>query len=154
MALKVERTSPTSLVVTRAFAAPPALVWKAHTDPALIQRWCLGPDGWEMPLCEMNPIPGGSFRYEFKEVATGNGFAITGKIEVVEAPHRMVHIETMHLPDPTPPARIETRFEATDTGTRMVMTMEVEEAASMDAMVATGMTDGMEQTYSRLDGML
>ena len=39
MPLNVERTSPTTLKVTRRFAAPPQAVWDAHMDPALIRQW-------------------------------------------------------------------------------------------------------------------
>jgi hypothetical protein len=39
------------IVVTRPFAAPPEFVFRAHIEPALIQQWMLGPEGWSMPLC-------------------------------------------------------------------------------------------------------
>ena len=49
MTLKTERDR--NVVVTRRFAAPPEVVYRAHTDPALIKKWMLGPEGWTMPLC-------------------------------------------------------------------------------------------------------
>ena len=33
------------VVVTRRFAASPEAVYRAHTEPRLIQKWLLGPDG-------------------------------------------------------------------------------------------------------------
>ena len=60
----------------------------------------------------------------------------------------------MLLPDPTPENRVETRFDPEGTGTRMTMTMSVADAATMEAMVATGMTDGMEASYARLEQTL
>jgi hypothetical protein len=39
------------VVVTRRFAAPPEAVYRAHTDPKLVQKWMLGPEGWSMPVC-------------------------------------------------------------------------------------------------------
>ena len=47
------------VVVTRRFAAPPEMVFRAHTEPDLIQQWLLGPDGWSMPVCITDPRPGG-----------------------------------------------------------------------------------------------
>ena len=41
----------THVIVTRHFNAPPAVVYRAHTEPALLQKWLLGPDGWTMPVC-------------------------------------------------------------------------------------------------------
>ncbi len=49
MTLKTE--GDTHIVVTRRFAAPPEAVFRAHTDPQLIQQWLLGPEGWTMPVC-------------------------------------------------------------------------------------------------------
>ena len=62
------------VVVTRHFAAPPEAVYRAHTDPALVQKWMLGPEGWTMPVCQMDPRPGGKFRYEW---SNGKGRAFT-----------------------------------------------------------------------------
>src|SRR5215471_21833564 len=53
------------VVVTRRFAAPPEAVYRAHTDPKLLQKWLLGPDGWTMPVCISDPRPGGKIRYEW-----------------------------------------------------------------------------------------
>ena len=57
MTLKVE--GDTHVVVTRHFAAPPEAIYRAHTDPALVQKWMLGPPGWTMPVCQLDPRPGG-----------------------------------------------------------------------------------------------
>ena len=151
MTLTVDRTSPTTLVCSRYFNAPPERVWAAHTRPDLLMKWQTGPDGWSMPECEVDLRPGGHMRLVWREDATGNGFHLTARIEVCEPPHRMVHVETMHLPDPTPENRVETRFDPEGPGTRMTMTMQVDAPEIMEAMIATGMTDGMEASYARLD---
>ena len=39
------------IVVKRWFDAPPEAVYRAHTEPELIQQWMLGPEGWTMPVC-------------------------------------------------------------------------------------------------------
>jgi uncharacterized protein YndB with AHSA1/START domain len=140
----------TVIVVTRRFAAPPAEVFRAHVEPALLQQWCLGPDGWTMPVCVSDARPGGAIRYEWQN-DDGHGFHLTGEFVVVEAPHRLVHIERMHLPDPTPDNRVETTFTADGDGTLMVMRMNLPDAATRAAMLATGMADGMEVSYARLD---
>src|SRR5690606_39998563 len=63
-----------------------------------------------------------------------------------------VHVERFHMPDPTPDNHVETRFEADASGgTRMIMTMTVDNAETMEAMIATGMTEGMEASYRRLE---
>jgi uncharacterized protein YndB with AHSA1/START domain len=148
--LTLQREGDHIVVITRRFAAPPADVFRAHTEPALLQQWCLGPDGWTMPVCVCEARPGGKIRYEWSD-GKGAGFHLTGEFVVVEPPHRIVHIERMHLPDPTPDNRIETTFTADGAGTLMVMRMTLPDRATREAMLATGMEHGMEAGYARLD---
>jgi len=140
------------VVVTRRFAAPPEAVYRAHTEPKLIQTWMLGPPGWTMPACTSEPRPGGKIRFEWSD-GQGNGFHLTG--EYIElAPHsRIVHVERMHLPDPTPDNHVETKFTPDGAGTLLTVRMTLPDADIRSAMLATGMEHGMEASYERLDAM-
>ena len=112
-----------------------------------------------MPVCINDARPGGELRWEWAN-DEGAGFHVTGTYEVVEPPQgsrpgRIVHVERMHLgpdgPDPTPDNHIETTFAADGSGTLLTVVMRVDTPEAMEAMIATGMTDGMETTYSRID---
>jgi uncharacterized protein YndB with AHSA1/START domain len=138
------------IVITRRFAAPPQDVYRAHVEPALLQQWCLGPDGWTMPVCIFEAKPGGKMRYEWAN-SDGRSFFLTGEIVELQPPHRIVHIERMHLPDPTPDNHVVTTFTAEGRGTLMTMRMTVPDAATREAMLATGMDRGMEESYARLE---
>lgn len=140
------------VVVTRRFKASPEAVYRAHTEPALIQKWLLGPDGWTMPVCINEARPGGRIRYEWSD-GQGNGFYLTGEYIALEPFSRIEHVERMHMPDPCPDNHVETRFEADGTGTLMTMRMTVPDAATRKAMLSTGMEHGMEASYARLDAM-
>ena len=67
---------------------------------------------------------------------------------------KIVHVERMHLPDPTPDNHIETNFEAVGTGTLMTMRMTLPDAQTRKAMLSTGMEHGMEASYVRLESMI
>lgn len=151
--LSVKSEGDRYVIVTRHFAARPELVYRAHTDTALIQRWMLGPDGWTMPACICDARPGGLIRYEWSN-GKGGGFYLTGEFVELEPFSRIVHIERMHLPDPTPDNRIETRFDPDGAGTLMTMRMTLPSAEVRAAMLATGMEHGMEASYVRLEGMI
>jgi uncharacterized protein YndB with AHSA1/START domain len=140
------------VVVTRRFAASPETVWRAHVEPALIRKWLLGPDGWSMPVCVSEARPGGRIRYEWTD-GKGGGFHLTGEYVALEPFGRIVHVERMHLPEPTPDNRVETRFEPDGEGTLMTMRMTLPDAATRDRMLATGMGQGMEASYARLERM-
>lgn len=151
MTLKTEGDK--HVVVTRRFAAPPEAVYRAHTETALIQQWILGPDGWTMPVCISDARPGGKIRYEWAD-GKGNGFYLTGEYVELDPFRRIVHVERMHLPDPTPDNHVETTFEADGNGTLMRMRMTLPDAKTREAMLATGMEHGMEASYVRLETIL
>ena len=142
------------VVVTRHFAAKPETVYRAHTEPAIIQKWLLGPDGWTMPVCSVDPRPGGKFRYEWSN-AKGHGFHLTGEYVALEPFSRIAHVERMHLPDATPDNHVETTFEPDDAGgCWMTMRMTLPDEATRAMMLATGMERGMEASYARLEAMI
>ena len=151
MTMKTE--GETHLVVTRHFAAPPEAVYRAHTEPELIQRWLLGPEGWTMPVCVNEAKPGGRFRYVW-ENGKGQGFSITGEYLAIEPFRRIVHVERMHLPDPTPDNHVETTFEGDGGGTLMRIRMTLPDVQTRATMLASGMEQGMEASYVRLDGLM
>jgi uncharacterized protein YndB with AHSA1/START domain len=139
--------------VTRRFAAPPELLYRAHTEAALVQQWMLGPDGWTMPVCISDPRPGGQIRYEWAD-GNGRGFFLTGEFLELVPFTRIVHVERMHLPmATTPDNRVETTFVADGSGTLMTMRMTLPSADVRAAMLSTGMEHGMEASYVRLEGL-
>jgi uncharacterized protein YndB with AHSA1/START domain len=140
----------THVVVKRRFDASPEAVYRAHLDPELIRQWCLGPEGWTMPVCVNEAKPGGKIRYEWSN-GKGGGFFLTGEIVELDPPHRIVHVERMHMPDRTPDNRVVTTFVADGTGTLMTMRMSLPDGETRKAMLATGMARGMEASYARLE---
>ena len=141
------------VVVTRHFAAPPEAVYRAHTEPEIIQKWLLGPDGWTMPVCINEAKPNGKIRYEWSN-GNGRGFYLTGEYISLEPYRRTVHVERMHLPDPTPDNHVETRFDPDGTGTLMTMRMTLPDLETRTQMLATGMERGMEDSYVRLEKII
>lgn len=138
------------IVFTRRFAAPPDLVYRAHVEPELLRRWMLGPDGWTITHCVSDARPGGAIRVDW---ADGNGasFHITGHYVELQPGRRILHVERMHLPDATPDNLCETIFQAENGGTLLTLRMTLPDAESRAKMLATGMQDGMEASYARID---
>ena len=141
------------VVVTRQFAAPPEAVYRAHTDPKLIQKWLLGPDGWTMPVCISDARPGGKIRYEWMN-GKGHGFHLTGEYLELEPCSRIVHVERMHFHDPTPDNHVETRFDPDGAATLMTLRMTLPSAEVRTAMLSSGMEHGMEASYARLEQLI
>ena len=151
--LMLKTEGNTQVVATRRFAAPPEAVYRAHTEPKLIQKWMLGPDGWSMPVCINEAKPGGKIRYEWSD-GKGASFFLTGEFVELVPFSRIVHVERMHMPDATPDNHVETTFAPDGTGTLMTMRMTLPDAETRAAMLASGMEHGMEASYVRLESMI
>jgi uncharacterized protein YndB with AHSA1/START domain len=144
-ALQVAMDGETDIIVRRDFTHPPARVWRALTEPALIRMWMAAEN--DLKRCEMDLRPGGSFRYEWES------FFFTGPILEVEAPHHMVHVEYFNG-DMTSGATIITNLVARGTGTRMTQVMRYANAADRAAAIEAGMTDGLDDVYAKLEALV
>ena len=82
------------------------------------------------------------------------GFYLTGEILEMVPFSRLVHVERMHLPDPTPDNHVVTTFAPDGNGTLMTMRMTLPSEEVRTAMLATGMESGMEASYARLESTL
>jgi uncharacterized protein YndB with AHSA1/START domain len=151
--MKLSTQGENEVIVTRKFAAAPEAVYRAHTEPALIQKWMLGPPGWTMPVCISDARPGGKIRYEWSN-GKGAGFYLTGEYLELVPCARIVHVERMHLPDPTPDNHVETTFEPDGNGSLMRMRMTLPNEGARTAMLRSGMEAGMALSYKRLESLL
>ena len=145
------------VVVVRAFNAPRTLVFDAWTKPALIQRWMLGPPGWTMPVCEMDVRPGGKFKWRWRSEESGAEFGFTGEFREVVRPSRIVHLERYEPGDvggEMGEALVTSELTEKSGVTTQTMTIHYESKAVRDAALKTGMTDGMEMSYQKLDEVL
>jgi len=146
-------TTPTDrdVVITRVVNAPRALVFDAFTNPLRIPKWMTGPEGWTMPVCEIDLRPGGTWRYVWRKTE-GEEMAMSGTVREVVPPERMVTTESW---GPDWPETINT-LVLTEAGgqTTITLTVHYPTKEARDAALQTGMKDGMDQTYARLDELL
>lgn len=157
---KVTLPSDTAVSVSRSFNAPRPLVWEAYTTPSLLQRWLLGPPGWTMPVCEMDVRVGGRFRWMWRSEADGSQFGFHGEFEEVEAPAMLRHTEVYDPGDvggsmgESGHAMVTVTFSESGGITTVSTLVDYGSKEARDAAVSTGMTDGMEASYQKLDGLL
>lgn len=150
---EAEVLSDTRVRVARVIRGTVEQVWRAHTDAALMQRWLLGPDGWSMPVCEVATAVGDRYRYEWQRDGGDEQFGFTGELLEAEKPYRAVTTESMIGMD-FPATLNELTLTAVEGGTLVSLVITYANAEQRDAVLATGMTDGMETSYRRLEGLL
>jgi uncharacterized protein YndB with AHSA1/START domain len=153
-ALQVTTPSDCEVVMTRDFDAPRALLFDAYTKPELLSRWLLGPEGWTMPVCEVDLRAGGAFQYRWRNEADGNEFGLHGTFRAIEPPDRIVHLENFDEAWYPGDATVTTTFEERDGRTTVTMTVLYESREARDTAMASGMEKGVAISFDRLEGLL
>lgn len=139
------------VVITRVVAAPRRLVFEAYTTPRHLQQWLLGPEGWTMPICEMDLRAGGAFRYVWRK-EDGAEMTIAGSVREVVPPERLVTTESW---GPEWPETVNTVVFTEAAGhTTITLTVRYPSRDARDAALQTGMKEGMDQGFARLDALL
>jgi uncharacterized protein YndB with AHSA1/START domain len=145
-------TLPTDLeiLITREFNAPKALVWRAYTEPELVERWWAGDKG-RMTSAEIDLRVGGGWRYVME--AGEYEVAFHGEYREIQAPDRLVYTEVFEgLPDPDAHIGLITvTLAETDGRTLMRMRCEYGDQETRDAVVASGMEEGMQASLDHLE---
>lgn len=147
--------SDTQIRVSRLIRGSQEQVWHAHHDAELMKRWLLGPDGWRMTECQLPTGPGETYRYWWEPDADveGQGFGFTGEC-LVSTPQSYESFTEQMINTDFPPTLNETTFTPTDGGTLLSIVITYPDAQVRDMVLATGMTIGMEASYSRLESLL
>lgn len=143
--------SDREIAATHILESPRSLVFDAHTVPEHIQQWMLGPDGWTMPVCEIDLRPGGAWHYVWRRF-DGSEMDMRGEFRDVVPPTRLVSTESWggDWPD-----TINTLVLTEDRG-RTTITSRVlyPSTAAREAALRTGLKHGWSRSYERLEEYL
>jgi uncharacterized protein YndB with AHSA1/START domain len=148
---KLTFPSDTEIQITREFAAPRALVFKALTTPELIKRWWNAKRG-EVTVAEIDLREGGKWR---QVMVTPDGFEVAfhGDYREIVPNERLVSTEAYEgVPDPDNNATVNTVTLAEEDGkTMMSVLIRCPSKEVRDAIVESGMEAGMQDAYDLLE---
>jgi len=140
----------TQVRIARVIRGPAEEVWRAHHEPELLKRWLLGPDGWTMPVCNVAARVGDSYRYEWEQADGTQRFGFEGEVLESAPPHRAVTTERM-IGMEGPGTTNELTLTPVGAGTLMTLIITYPNAEVRDLVLGSGMTEGMERSYVRLE---
>jgi uncharacterized protein YndB with AHSA1/START domain len=149
-------TLPTDeqILITREFDAPKELVFKAFTTPELVRRWWHANRG-EMTVAEIDLRPGGKWRYA---MVAGGGLEVGfhGEYREVVPNERIVSTEVYEgVPQPEEGPEQGTvntaTFSEADGRTTLTILVEAPSKEVRDAIIASGMEDGMQDALDLLE---
>ncbi len=150
--LKFERSNHV-LTFVRQFDATAEQVYRAHVEADLIRAWLLGPPGWTMPECSHENRVGGKYRYVWANPEE-QGFGIGGTILDLQPGARIVHTELFDGVDMGGETVVTTHFAEAGGVTTMRMCVAYGNPDLIESAIASGMTEGMQMSYTNLDKLL
>lgn len=136
------------LVITRAFAAPPAIVFEAITRPEHIRRWWAPRSRGEMTACTVDLRVGGEWRFAMR-TTSGMLVEFYGTYREIQAPTRIVQTE-IFAPFPDVVAVVTLTLTERAGKTTMESRSVYPSKEIRDQVIATGMEDGMRESYRQL----
>lgn len=156
LATQAQRIGATQARISRIVRGSTSQLWQAFTDESLLRRWQTGPDGWTMTACSAGETPGATVASEWRNEATGETFGFIGIVVAASPPQRLVSTERWVSPaDPegkaSPESLNELTFTRVEGGTLVSYLITYESAEARDQALATGMTEGMEASFARLE---
>lgn len=150
--LTVETRGDRELFFTRDFNAPPDMVFDAWTKPEVLEKWLYGPDDWYMAECHVDLRIGGKYRFVWGKKGDDERMGMGGEYREIDRPHKLVTTELFDE-DWTGGETLVTLLlqDKPDGGTRSEMTVLYSSEEARDGALKTGMSDGMEMGFARLD---
>jgi uncharacterized protein YndB with AHSA1/START domain len=137
--------------ITREFAAPRELLFRAYTEPDLLVQW-LGPRDYTMSIDRYEVRDGGTWRYVHSD-ADGNEFGFHGVFHGTPSLDGIV--QTFEFEGTPGHVCLETLTFEEQGDTTLVRTASVyQSVADRDAMIESGMEQGLNEGYDRLDELI
>jgi len=139
--------SEREIVITRVVAAPRRLVFAAYTSPEHVPHWMLGPEGWTMPVCEIDLRPGGAWRFVWRR-SDGSEMAMHGVYREIVPPERLVSTESWG--DDWPETLNTLLLSEADGKTTITQQVSYPSQAARDGALKTGMLEGTAASFDQL----
>ena len=139
--------SDTEILITREFAAPKHLIYKAWTTPELIKRWWSAHRG-EVTLAEVDLRVGGQWRYVM--IADGFEVGFHGEYREIVPNERIVSTEVF---EGMPEGEAVDTLTLTEKDGRTTLTILVQHQtkAHRDAHIESGMESGLQDAMDLLE---
>jgi uncharacterized protein YndB with AHSA1/START domain len=146
-----------SLTVVAEFSAGPERVWALWENPRQLERWW-GPPTYPATFTRHDFEVDGESRY-FMTGPEGDKSRGWWRMHVIDEPRRLEFANGLAGDDGEPvpgvaPMAAYVTLEPADGGSRMTVVSKFVDEAQMEKMLAMGMSEGMTQAVSQIEGLL
>jgi len=147
----VSLPSDTQIEIVRDFDAPPSLVFRAFTEPELVKRWWHANRG-QATIADIDLRVGGAWRWVIVTHG-GTEVAFHGAYREIDPGRRLVYTEIYEMPEvgDTPAVVNTLTFDQAGGRTRLTSVTDCPSPEVRDAILESGMEDGMQDAYDLLE---
>jgi uncharacterized protein YndB with AHSA1/START domain len=139
-------------IITREFDAPRELVYRCYSEPELLKQW-LGPRKYRMTVPQWEFRDGGRYRYVHAD-DDGNVYGFRGVFHGTPSVEDGI-LQTWEFEGvPGHVSLQKATFEERNGRTVVTADAVWQTVADRDATIDSGMMEGVEDGYSRLDDLL
>jgi uncharacterized protein YndB with AHSA1/START domain len=148
---KLTLPSDTQIHITRDFAVPKHLVYRAVTEPELVKRWWNAKRG-EVTVCEIDLREGGKWRYVM-QTPDGLEVAFHGEYREIVPTERVVTTEVFEgAPDPESNHTVNTMtLKEKGEATTITVLIDCPNEFVRNAIIESGMESGLQDAYDLLE---
>jgi len=156
LGLQISTPTDTTIVLTRTFNAPRPLLWEAMFTPDKMRRWMLPPPGWTVTSCECDARVGGKLSVAWQSDEGNAVMTLRGEFTALVPHEYAIHTELMALGSGETIGSLVEKHEFADQGTATTMsiTQTYNSKEDRDGALASGMDQGMEACYQKLEALL
>jgi len=156
----VSKVEDNVLILEREFKAPRELVFQAFTEAEHLKHWW-GPNGWTLPVCNVDFRVGGVWHYcmkcEDKNQGDFYGMESWGKAvyQEIVVPEKIVYVDYFsdsegNEAENMPSTLVTLTFIETENGTKLINRGEYASADGLKQVMDMGMMQGITETWNRL----
>lgn len=145
---KVTLPTDEQILITREFDAPKDLVYRAWTEPGLVERWW-GGDRGEVSVAEIDLRVGGAWRYVVV-AEDGSEAAFRGEYREI-VPNELIVSTEVYEGVPGAEALNTVTFTEEDGRTTLMVLVEHRSKETRDAHLGSGMESGMREAMELLE---
>lgn len=138
-----------STIIIREIAAPPHLVFEAHSKPEYVKRW-FGPVEWPLTKCEMDFREGGEFHFQMTGPGGVQGEPFGGTYLEIVPNHRIV-MDNGFETEGAPRMTMTTTLVAKGEGTLLTLRTVFESKAMHDEYLGMGFAEGTNSGLDQLE---
>ena len=146
-----------TITIQKAFNAELPLVWRAFTDPELLEKWW-APKPWKTKSKSMDFRPGGHWIYGMIGPEGEEHWAITNYI-TIENEKRFTATDGFldadgNINKEMPQSKWDNNFNSIENGTLVIFYITYNDLAQLEATIQMGFKEGITMTMNSLDEYL